>query len=151
MWRVGRRPIIGHWLRPVDRVRLNLLACGSERLRAEIRAHILPDDLTVGRDLEKEAVHTLVDEGVAVGQAAGIADERAVKGPFGASLSLPVYSQTICCFTGSISSAREPGKTLSVRTKTKSPQTNGICERFHRTVLDELYRVAFCQKNLPLD
>jgi transposase InsO family protein len=23
------------------------------------------------------------------------------------------------------------------RTKTKSPQTNGICERFHRTVLDE--------------
>ena len=29
------------------------------------------------------------------------------------------------------------------RTKTKSPQTNGICERFHRTVLDEVYRVAF--------
>ena len=29
------------------------------------------------------------------------------------------------------------------RTKTKSPQTNGICERFHRTVLDEFYRVAF--------
>ena len=25
------------------------------------------------------------------------------------------------------------------RTKTKSPQTNGICERFHRTVLDEFY------------
>jgi transposase InsO family protein len=24
------------------------------------------------------------------------------------------------------------------RTKTKNPQTNGICERFHRTVLDEL-------------
>jgi len=29
------------------------------------------------------------------------------------------------------------------RTKTKSPQTNGICERFHRTVLEEFYRVAF--------
>ena len=29
------------------------------------------------------------------------------------------------------------------RTKTKSPQTNGICERFHKTVLDEFYRVAF--------
>jgi hypothetical protein len=29
------------------------------------------------------------------------------------------------------------------RTKTKSPQTNGICERFHRTVLDEFCRVAF--------
>jgi len=29
------------------------------------------------------------------------------------------------------------------RTKTKGPQTNGICERFHRTALDEVYRVAF--------
>ena len=27
------------------------------------------------------------------------------------------------------------------RTKTKSPQTNGICERFHKTVLNEFYRV----------
>ena len=32
------------------------------------------------------------------------------------------------------------------RTKTNSPQTNGICERFHRTVLDEFYRVAFRKK-----
>ena len=32
------------------------------------------------------------------------------------------------------------------RTKTKSPQTNGICERFHRTVWDEFYRVAFRKK-----
>src|SRR4051794_6635155 len=29
------------------------------------------------------------------------------------------------------------------RTKAKNPQTNGIVERFHRTVLDEFYRVAF--------
>src|SRR4051812_47942696 len=29
------------------------------------------------------------------------------------------------------------------RTKTKSPQTNGIAERFHKTMLDEFYRVAF--------
>ena len=29
------------------------------------------------------------------------------------------------------------------RTKTKSPQTNGICERFHKTVLDEFYQLAF--------
>ena len=29
------------------------------------------------------------------------------------------------------------------RTKARSPQTNGICERFHKTVLDEFYRVAF--------
>jgi transposase InsO family protein len=29
------------------------------------------------------------------------------------------------------------------RTKARSPQTNGICEPFHKTVLDEFYRVAF--------
>jgi len=29
------------------------------------------------------------------------------------------------------------------RTKTKSPQTNGICERFNKTFLNEFYRVAF--------
>jgi len=32
------------------------------------------------------------------------------------------------------------------RTKAKSPQTNGICERFHKTMLDEFYRVAFRKK-----
>jgi transposase InsO family protein len=32
------------------------------------------------------------------------------------------------------------------RTKTKSPQTNGIAERFHKTVLDEFYRIAFRKK-----
>ena len=29
------------------------------------------------------------------------------------------------------------------KTKVKSPQTNGICERFHQTVLNEFYRVTF--------
>jgi transposase InsO family protein len=32
------------------------------------------------------------------------------------------------------------------RTKTKSPQTNGIAERFHKTVLNEFYRIAFRKK-----
>jgi transposase InsO family protein len=32
------------------------------------------------------------------------------------------------------------------RTKTKRPQTNGICERFHKTVLNEFYQVAFRKK-----
>ena len=32
------------------------------------------------------------------------------------------------------------------RTKTRHPQTNGICERFHKTMLNELYRVAFRKK-----
>jgi len=30
--------------------------------------------------------------------------------------------------------------------KAKSPQTNGICERFHRTILNEFYQVAFRKK-----
>lgn len=32
------------------------------------------------------------------------------------------------------------------RTKARSPQTNGICERFHKTILNEFYRVAFRKK-----
>ena len=32
------------------------------------------------------------------------------------------------------------------RTKAHSPQTNGICERFHKTVLNEFYRVTFRKK-----
>jgi transposase InsO family protein len=32
------------------------------------------------------------------------------------------------------------------RTKTKHPQTNGICERFNKTVLNEFHRVAFRKK-----
>ena len=32
------------------------------------------------------------------------------------------------------------------RTKAKSSQTNGICERFHKTVLNEFYRVTFRKK-----
>jgi len=32
------------------------------------------------------------------------------------------------------------------RTKTRHPQTNGICERFHRTMQDEFYGVAFRKK-----
>jgi transposase InsO family protein len=32
------------------------------------------------------------------------------------------------------------------RTKARHPQTNGICERFHKTILNEFYRVAFRRK-----
>jgi transposase InsO family protein len=32
------------------------------------------------------------------------------------------------------------------RTKTKSPQTNGIVERFQKTILNEFYRVTFRKK-----
>ena len=30
--------------------------------------------------------------------------------------------------------------------KARSPQTNGICERFHKTVLNEFYMIAFRKK-----
>lgn len=36
------------------------------------------------------------------------------------------------------------------KTKAQSPQTNGICERFHKTVLQEFYQVAF-RKNIYAD
>lgn len=32
------------------------------------------------------------------------------------------------------------------RTKARHPQTNGICERFHKTILQEFYQVAFRKK-----
>lgn len=32
------------------------------------------------------------------------------------------------------------------KTKAKSPQTNGICERFHRTMQEEFYAIAFRKK-----
>ena len=45
-----------------------------------------------------------------------------------------------------ICNLRYKNQRADTRTKTKSPQTNGICECFHRTVLDEFYRVAFRKK-----
>lgn len=32
------------------------------------------------------------------------------------------------------------------KTRAYSPQTNGICERFQKTMLDEFYRIAFRKK-----
>ena len=32
------------------------------------------------------------------------------------------------------------------KTKARHPQTNGICERFHRTIKDEFYSIAFRKK-----
>ena len=34
------------------------------------------------------------------------------------------------------------------RTKTKSPQTNGICERFRKIILQEFYRVASARRSI---
>ena len=35
------------------------------------------------------------------------------------------------------------------RTKTQSPQTNGVCERFHQTIQNEFYATAFRKKVYP--
>jgi hypothetical protein len=32
------------------------------------------------------------------------------------------------------------------KTKARHPQTNGICERFHKTILNEFYQIAFRKK-----
>ena len=32
------------------------------------------------------------------------------------------------------------------KTKAQSPQTNGICERFHKTILNEFYQITFRKK-----
>jgi len=32
------------------------------------------------------------------------------------------------------------------KTKAKSPQSNGICERFHKTILDLFYKVTYRKK-----
>ncbi|WP_291972963.1 integrase core domain-containing protein, partial [Candidatus Symbiopectobacterium sp.] len=33
------------------------------------------------------------------------------------------------------------------KTKAMSPQTNGICERFHKTILQDFYHVTFRKKS----
>jgi transposase InsO family protein len=38
---------------------------------------------------------------------------------------------------------------INTKTKVKSPQTNGICERFHKTVLQEFYQVALAHNVQP--
>lgn len=41
---------------------------------------------------------------------------------------------------------RDSTRRFHTRTTAQSPQTNGICERFHRTILNEFYQVAFRKK-----
>lgn len=36
------------------------------------------------------------------------------------------------------------------KTKVRSPQTNGVCERFHKTILQEFYQVTL-QKSIYTD
>ena len=34
------------------------------------------------------------------------------------------------------------------KTKTRQPQMNGIVERFHKTILEEIYQITFSKKDL---
>ncbi|MFP4359285.1 MAG: hypothetical protein ACLFTG_01195 [Alphaproteobacteria bacterium] len=43
-------------------------------------------------------------------------------------------------------SNRDHARTATKSTATKSAATNGICARFHQTLLEELYRVAFKER-----
>ena len=62
-------------------------------------------------------------------------------------------SLATCGAIAAPSTTRQPvSSTIAVedidhsRTKTKNPQRNGICERFHKTVPNEFYRIAFRKK-----
>ena len=52
-----------------------------------------------------------------------------------------------CHWIGTVSASRE---SLDHYTKVRSPQTNGICERFHQTILQDFFRVEF-RKRLYTD
>ena len=46
---------------------------------------------------------------------------------------------------GSMAALIRSSKSLPTR-QVASPQTNGICERFHKTILQEFYQVTFRKK-----
>jgi hypothetical protein len=54
-----------------------------------------------------------------------------------------IAEHTIATNTSSILAVENIDHT---RTRARSPQTKGIVERFHRTTLDEFYRIAFRKK-----
>ena len=45
-----------------------------------------------------------------------------------------------------IISSRPVNDVDHTKTKAASPQTNGICERFHKTILEEFYQIIFRKK-----
>jgi hypothetical protein len=59
---------------------------------------------------------------------------------------VPVLSAPISIFSGGRRGYSRSRTSITRAPKTKSPQTNGICERFHKTVHNEFYRVAFRKK-----
>jgi hypothetical protein len=66
-------PIVGNRLRTEHQAVENCLAADGPLAR--VRKYVLPDDVAIGRDLEKPAVHPFVDQRIAVWQALRAADE----------------------------------------------------------------------------
>ena len=125
-----------------------LLRCARHRLRrhaqrrrSDLPATFIDTDTTVGfakLDSEKTPV-----------TAAGLLNDRVL--PFFAEHEIPLsrvltdrgteycgqvdwHPDELCLALEDIDQSR---------TTTKRPQTNGICERFNKTLLNELYRVVF--------
>lgn len=57
-----------------------------------------------------------------------------------------IYQQTFVDTDSKVAFAKLYNDIDHTKTKVKSPQTNGIVERFHRTILEEFYQVAFRKK-----
>ncbi|BBE09755.1 Transposase [Mycoavidus cysteinexigens] len=53
-----------------------------------------------------------------------------------------IYQQTFV----DIYSKRVAAKLSTTKSKVRHPKTNGICERFHKTILQEFYQVTFRRK-----
>lgn len=53
----------------------------------------------------------------------------------------------MCRYCTTNISCNSPLKNIDhTKTNARHPQTNGICEQFHRTVQDEFYAIAFRKK-----
>jgi transposase InsO family protein len=84
--------------------------------------------------------------------AAGLLNDRVI--PFYESQDVKLLriltvaaASTVAIRSGTNTSSISRSKDIDhSRTKTKSPQTNGVCERFHKIVLNEFYRIAFRKK-----
>ncbi len=51
------------------------------------------------------------------------------------------------CVATCLPTAQVPKDIDHSKTRARNPQTNGICERFHKTVQDEFYAVVFWKSN----
>ena len=73
-------PVVGNRLRTEDPVTLYLPS--SEQLGGcEVRVDVFPNNFTFWRNLKNAPIHTLINHGIAIGQAAGATNEGTIKPP----------------------------------------------------------------------